>query len=397
MKNSDLKNKLLSINEAIISSYNLEEDNASLLLGDGGILLFSAYYYKEFNDERNLKFINDLIEAIVIKIGKEELLSSIGFCEGVAGTFWAIKHLCNQGIIALEFDDFSNQIDEYLFNSAINILKYKQNHDFFYGSYGTFLYFLEDTEKHKQKLENILEETIKTVEQDDNFAYWVQKIDPKTNAAFFNFGMAHGYPNYIMFLVFCKIYNIGNQQFIKRTLEKTINFLLHFKQEKEGAFFPALVNKKEIAEQSDAIIWSYGDLSRAIAFIHAGNAFGNASWLKIGLEIAEKAVLNLKKHEKDYALCGLSRGTSGIVMLCHTIYDLTNQNFALKATERWLEITLNNATHENGLAGYKDFDNIFQHKWINSYNLLDGISGIGLVLLSPISGNWNWNRCFLMR
>jgi lantibiotic biosynthesis protein len=58
---------------------------------------------------------------------------------------------------------------------------------------------------------------------------------------------------------------------------------------------------------------------------------------------------------------------------------------------------LNNAKHENGLAGYKDYDNVFQNAWIDSYDLLDGISGIGLVLLSQISGSWNWNRCFLMK
>jgi lantibiotic biosynthesis protein len=396
MSNFDIKNKLEDINTAIISSYDLKTNGYSLMVGDAGLLLFSAYYYKHFKDERSLTFCLNLVDNIISKIENGDI-ENIGFCEGLSGCLWAIKHLHNENLIDLELDDFTEDIDEYLFQSAISVLQNKQNHDFFYGSFGVFLYFLEDAVKHKHKLETLLEETYKVVEQDEKYAYWVQKIDKETNVPLFNLGMAHGYPSYIMLLVLCKQYDIGEALKRQSMMEKTIDFLLSFKREEGSPLFPASVSKKGVVDFGNTIIWSYGDLSRAIAIIYAGLNFNNESWHKTGLEIAKKSINNLGISQGTYSLAGICRGTSGIAMLCQEIYTLTKYNTALEANTKWVLETLNNAKHENGLAGYKDYDNVFQNAWIDSYDLLDGVSGIGLVLLSQISGNWQWNRCFLMK
>ncbi len=55
------------------------------------------------------------------------------------------------------------------------------------------------------------------------------------------------------------------------------------------------------------------------------------------------------------------------------------------------------AKFEDGLAGYKAWQG--QDGWCKEYGLLEGISGIGLVLLNFLSNeskNMNWDNCFLV-
>lgn len=67
-----------------------------------------------------------------------------------------------------------------------------------------------------------------------------------------------------------------------------------------------------------------------------------------------------------------------------------------EAAEYWIEKTLEMARFEDGAAGYKTWhgnDNGFEKE----YGLLEGISGIGLVLLSYISDTEPvWDECLLL-
>jgi lantibiotic modifying enzyme len=79
-----------------------------------GILLFSCYHYKQTNNEKQFEFCNTLVEAIFEKIQNGNT-DTIGYCEGLSGVLWAIKHLQKENLIDLEIDDFTNEIDDYIF------------------------------------------------------------------------------------------------------------------------------------------------------------------------------------------------------------------------------------------------------------------------------------------
>ena len=53
------------------------------------------------------------------------------------------------------------------------------------------------------------------------------------------------------------------------------------------------------------------------------------------------------------------------------------------------------ARFEDGLAGYKAWQG--ENGWMNQHGILEGIAGIGLVLLSHLSNEEpSWDRSFLL-
>jgi hypothetical protein len=59
----------------------------------------------------------------------------------------------------------------------------------------------------------------------------------------------------------------------------------------------------------------------------------------------------------------------------------------------WLDETLKMAAFTDGYAGFKRYHS----QWINSADIFDGISGIGLALLAAVSDSEpRWDRMMMM-
>jgi hypothetical protein len=72
----------------------------------------------------------------------------------------------------------------------------------------------------------------------------------------------------------------------------------------------------------------------------------------------------------------------------------TCRNEFKDTTSYWIQQTLNFSCFEDGLAGYKTWE---KDGWKCSYSLLEGISGIGLVLLSYLENSQQtWDEIFLL-
>jgi lantibiotic biosynthesis protein len=65
----------------------------------------------------------------------------------------------------------------------------------------------------------------------------------------------------------------------------------------------------------------------------------------------------------------------------------------LNASNYWYDQTLKMGSRNDGLAGYKFLS---QQGWANEYNLLEGVSGIGLSLLSFLDPSFSWDECLLI-
>lgn len=57
-----------------------------------------------------------------------------------------------------------------------------------------------------------------------------------------------------------------------------------------------------------------------------------------------------------------------------------------------MEETLGHACFPDGVAGYRTF---YINDWYNDFSLLTGVSGIGMMMLSYISGERGWYRLLL--
>lgn len=87
---------------------------------------------------------------------------------------------------------------------------------------------------------------------------------------------------------------------------------------------------------------------------------------------------------RDVCLC---HGTAGIAMMFAHMYRETSDVLFKNTRDYWIDRTLGMARHPDGPAGYKQFtmrkeDELV--KWEDSYPLLEGVAGIGLMLLSVL-------------
>ena len=80
----------------------------------------------------------------------------------------------------------------------------------------------------------------------------------------------------------------------------------------------------------------------------------------------------------------------------HRMYLETKENIFKQASDMWIEDGLSKGIHENGLAGYKQWDNI-KNEWIAKATLLEGIAGIGLTIIDQLADfETTWDECLMI-
>jgi len=94
-------------------------------------------------------------------------------------------------------------------------------------------------------------------------------------------------------------------------------------------------------------------------------------------------------HDADFC-----HGSVGVAHIFSRFYNYTgNENFR-KAAEYYYRKTIDMAVHPDGLAGYK---HLTDDGLVTDYSLLEGISGIGLSLISAVSDiEPQWDQCLLL-
>ncbi|HAI36832.1 MAG TPA: hypothetical protein DCM40_01150 [Maribacter sp.] len=61
-----------------------------------------------------------------------------------------------------------------------------------------------------------------------------------------------------------------------------------------------------------------------------------------------------------------------------------------------MEDGLKKSVHHDGFAGYKQWNGL-ENKWVPKLSLLEGVAGIGLVLVDYLSEkDKNWDQCILI-
>jgi lantibiotic modifying enzyme len=94
---------------------------------------------------------------------------------------------------------------------------------------------------------------------------------------------------------------------------------------------------------------------------------------------------------------GICHGTAGIAHIFNRLYRTTKQYRFQEAANYWCLETLKMSKFEDGFAGYKTWHTEEYGGWQPCNNLLEGIAGIGLSLLSFVMPeDPAWDECLLL-
>lgn len=397
-----IKQTIAAICKALDNHIEQDEDYG-LLSGYSGIALFYAYYYQLTGKKKYRGQVYEIVEKTLCGLANKPI--TLSHCSGISGIAWCIQHLMQQGFIGRnEVENIFEETDEAL--SAYMKYELKSNHyDFLHEGLGTMLYFsdkLPDTNAQAY-LEEAVGYLEKAMDTNANGRSWIDysTLKNKTGRQSFayNAGISHGVPAILSVLSILYEKNIAREKVLPLIYDGT-QWLLNIKNKpskKYISLYPTTITNKysSVQAKQSRLGWCYGDLSVAIAMHNIGTRLQNAEYLQEAYRLFDYTLSKRNLENGGIADASLCHGSMGVSHIYRRAYLATGDSMLLKGAEKWLQHTLEMTTWQDGLAGFKYYT---VQGYENNYNLLEGVAGIGLSLITALDKNIipAWDRCMLM-
>ena len=369
-----------------------------LLSGLGGqILTCSELFLQKKISQKWLAQLHQILEE---RLSNEDFIAT--HCSGLAGIGWLYEYLSQRKVIDYDTNIFLEEFDNYL-EKSLSIFMQQSNQDFLHGGMGIALYFIKRTTKKKELvsvLNQFLEDLERTSNKNVGTIKWRSFLSEDLGWGY-NISLAHGMSSIITIL--SKLYRIEgvNKKKIEIMLRGTVQYVLtqEIDKDKYGSYFSLYALESLSTIFKSRMGWCYGDMGIASALYQAGKTLKKESWMNKAQEIMLYAATRRQNLAENLVQdAGLCHGTTGIGHIFYRMWWNTQLPEYKKAADYWFEQTLKMATFEDGLAGFKTLQ-MSEGKpvWVTDYGLLEGISGIGLALLTYYYEiEPEWDECLLL-
>lgn len=371
-------------------------NNLSLFGGLGGVILFFSELTKLPYYEKKKSYLFYLLDKIINDLENDENIN-YSLSNGVAGICWLFDHLIKNKTIEVDSKKFfSKDIEVYLSQCALNDLK-ENRYDYLHNGLGVFLYFSNKSRSNLAKyfFDQAIEHIEKSSIVEENRLGWLSE-NFLSKEEFFNFGLAHGIPSIISILT--RIYKQKkNRNKISLLINKSINFILNYRNSPdELSIFPYAIGETNHIKSS-RLAWCYGDLGIASTLWNYGKITNNSKWKKEAVNIMLHSSKRRDLNSNMVLDAGICHGTSGIAHIFNRFYQETQIEKLKETSLYWYDETFKMSKFENGLAGFKTWQTEEFGGWKNDYSFLEGVTGIGLSLVSSVSNSEpKWDQALLL-
>ncbi len=397
-----LEKKLKEISEILSKEYKQNPD-IGVLSGISGIALFHFYYSKYLKIDKYNDIGLDILSEVIDRINKGYYMPT--FCAGIAGATWAFEHLLEERFINLDNGELLADLDNYLFSVMKSEMKIGQ-FDFLHGGIGFAYYFLkryrnskipELKERYKLYLSKMISDLERTAQKDPNGLKWESKFDIQTDLKEYNLSLSHGMSSIIILLT--KLHQIADfSNRVTPLLKGAITYIQSQKMSGENlcSLFPNKILSCNQEVVRTRLAWCYGDLGIGLAFWHASKILKDDDLKNIALEIMKHGARRRTDENTGIVDASICHGSFGNAQIFNHMFKETNHDLFKEASLYWIDYGLKMAVHEGNNAGYKQWQGE-DRKWETSTALLDGLSGIGLVIISYIANfKSNWDECLMI-
>lgn len=393
---SCLKKKIDDLYRCMMHHYktNFNKHAVGLYGENFGIANFLYMYGKAFNNLEAQKTADSIIEETMTShiVDKYPSLAS-----GLVGDCLALSLLQKNNFINSEIDP---KIHDYLFKELMNLIRKDTEWDLLHGFLGYALYFLNNSmfgNNDSKALHAIVIKLKEKAEIYENMYRYRRifirpgKITTTPILDNYDISLSHGMTGIV--LVLLKIYNRQiDRDLTKQLIFSSIKYILSTQIKGESyCLFPSSVRLGN--SQPSRLAWCYGDLGIAWCLWKVGRTFGEDNWSKKALEIFHRCAQRRQFDETSIVDAGFCHGSAGVAYFFKRIYDETRDCLFKETAEYWISDLLKRDVFKDCKTGYKAY---YLGKWYESFSLLEGVSGIGLVLLSFLDGNDYWNKFFLL-
>jgi lantibiotic modifying enzyme len=387
----NIENKLHEIYQSI-NSLNFEKESRGLITGKLGRIIFIYNYTKYFKSQKSQLDLENILNLV---FGDEIDFQDITFAEGLSGIGFHICYLIKEGVLEPDdFNDLLKEIDDVLIGH-IDDFDVSKDFDFLYGLIGLGNYFLERT---NNEIITVIIKKLNNwgITELDHIKWVSENYINEEKTKVYDIGLAHGLSSIIIFLSKCL--SIKNDINTEILLRKSLNFLEYVATLNKKKEYPAyiIIETKE-QNLNNRLAWCYGYLGISIALLHAANALNDDSLKEKSIEICLQTTAIDKLKSSQIMDAGICHGSSGVAHIYNKMFFYTGRSEFKVASDYWKNETLAYSTHIDGLAGYKAWNH--DTGYYNEYGLLEGVSGIGLVLLGFLTDDiedLSWDRSLLL-
>jgi lantibiotic modifying enzyme len=234
-------------------------------------------------------------------------------------------------------------------------------------------------------LEELLTELEKSGEICENGAVkWMSVLNKETGEKGYNISLSHGMSSIAAFLIRLHHLNFEVER-VDKLLRRTVNYILDQIIYTEGviSYFPSYSKDSGLESLYSRLGWCYGDLGIAHILWQASIVLNNKDLEKTALKILLHNCNRRDLHINFINDAGLCHGSSGVAQIFWNLFLSTGIQEFKEVTDYWLHVTIQMAKYDDGLAGFKVWRRDEDGGSVQSSdNFLEGISGIGLFLLS---------------
>ncbi|MBI9034146.1 MAG: lanthionine synthetase C family protein [Bacteroidales bacterium] len=404
--NSRILNKLHELLDELFNdltqkeSINFVGDKLSLSLmgGKSGISILFLYYASLTQSQKYHDAGIVLLEEIINDL--ETIPMDFTFARGITGVAWTLNHLLQKEILEEDTEDLLKDFDLHILEALKHHLKLK-NYDYLYGAVGIAHYFASrlPNETATTGLNLFIKEIDKNkiIHSKGGIKFPTQT---STGEDRYNLGISHGIPAIIA--VLNKLYDANIEPKTTSSLIKeACSYILTQKlnPNKHISIFPSVESKNGEEISNSRLGWCYGDLGIGNVLLNSANLLNLSALKQEAIEILKSSTTRIDMDTNSIFDTCFCHGTAGVAHIYNRIYQTTGDEVFRIASKYWLNKTLDLATFEDGISGFKTFyiedDN--SEAWMKDIALLHGATGIGLSLCSAVSdSNTAWDEAFLL-
>lgn len=374
-----------------IENQALDFSEIGLLSGSTGYALFLFYYSKLSKNKKYNKIAYNVLVDVVNKINQEKY-NFPTFCEGLSGIVWCFEFLLNNKFLKDNPNEIFVDIYDYLSDEMTRYTE-SNNFDYLHGSIGISFLLMKE-KKYHEIIANNLNHIVKEGERSFETIKWKTTIYNGGNEGY-NFSLAHGSASILYFFLMTFKNNI-KRDFSKKIAYEIINSYLNylFDLRHRSSIFPSVVLTSGQTFDS-RLAWCYGDTGVCSILLLAADILKDEKLKSIAIETLIKTTKRKTEFETEVVDAGFCHGSVGLAHIYSRAYNLTGLNVFREAAEYWVFKTLDFSVYKDGFAGYKTYHG--DEGWVSKMSLLEGISGIGLTLISQVSQiEPSWDKCFLL-
>ncbi|MFS4449030.1 lanthionine synthetase LanC family protein [Maribacter sp. 2307UL18-2] len=382
------------------------KSDIGLLSGNMGSIIF-LYYYSRFIDSAGIENLaQNQLNLLLTQIDNGFNLPT--YCSGIFGVAWGLSLLEEERFIDLSNNDFFKEFDNFYIETHQVYLD-NQNFDFLHGYVGLGMYLIKRLENCKsikskefysQKLlEIILQLRASAIKQGKSYCWSANVVNEKEEYNV-DLGLAHGMSSIINFLSRLFVF-LAFREEVRPLLNGAISFVRSVSMNYTNQFslFPKEVTTNPINENPPSrLAWCRGDLGIGLSLWHAGKILRDKSLssqaVSILLHTSKRRNLNTNLV-KDACLC---HGSSGLMLIFNYLYKMTTVEEFKEAATFWFEKSMAMSNHPDSETGFlflKYRNNKWE--WKEETDILSGVSGVGLSLLSRLSSKpLKWSQSLMV-